>query len=92
MVFVISMNNPIFGLFQMIIGPFLTSGDLESNILEVFSSWHLGMEEDPSWEKSVINQVPNLFSMASVDASGRSGGRNLYRSILLNHSRPISAT
>ena len=81
MVFVISMNNPIFCLFQMIIGPFLTSGDLESNILEVFSSWHLGMEEDPSWEKSVINQVPNLFSMASVDASGRSGGRNLYRLI-----------
>jgi hypothetical protein len=40
----------------MIIGPFLTSSDLEENILDVFSSWHLGMEDDPSWAKAVIDQ------------------------------------
>ena len=68
-------------LQQMILGPFLTNGDMESNIHEVFTSWHLGMEEDPSWQRSVINQVPNLYTMASVDASGRSGGRHLYRLI-----------
>ena len=63
----------------MIIGPFVSSGEIEENILDVYSSWHLGMEEDPAWQKAVLNQVPNLFTMASVDATGRSGGRHLYR-------------
>ena len=68
----------------MIIGPFLTSGDIEENIREVYSSWHLGMEDDPTWQKAVLSHVPNLFTMASVDATGRSGGRHLYRFLKQN--------
>ena len=63
----------------MILGPFLTYGEIEENIREVFTSWHVGMEEDPAWQKAVLSQVPNLFTMGSVDATGRSGGRHLYR-------------
>jgi hypothetical protein len=63
----------------MIIGPFSTSGNIEENILDVHTNWHLGMEDDPSWPKAILSQVPNLFTMASVDATGRSGGRHLYR-------------
>ena len=63
----------------MIIGAFSTSGETEENINEVHTSWHLGMEDEPSWQKAILSQVPNLFTVASVDSTGRSGGRHLYR-------------
>jgi hypothetical protein len=62
----------------MTIGPFLTLSDTDDNIRDVYTNWHLSVEEDVSWREAVLREVPNLFSM-SVEQNGRSAGRSLYR-------------
>ena len=59
--------------------------DLQEALAEIDSNWYLGLESDVEWQKCVLEEKPNLFSVGSADRSGH-GARQLYRSHLLTLS------
>jgi hypothetical protein len=56
----------------------VTSTDLEDNLRDIDENWHLGQEDTLLWANAIRNEVPNLFTVTSVDSTSvRGGGRRL---------------
>lgn len=67
------------------LGEYSTLSEYEEELIELDTNWHLGLEEDPSWQQAVLQEKSHLFSVTSSEFLGGVGGgfRSVYKSRLL---------
>ena len=50
-------------LDQVLMGEATTPGEFEEYLVEFDRDWYIGLEKEEDWKSSVLNSVPNLFSL-----------------------------
>jgi hypothetical protein len=50
-------------LDQTLMGEATTPEEVEEYLTEFDSDWYIGLEKEEEWKSSVLNSVPNLFSL-----------------------------
>lgn len=50
-------------LDQVLMGEATTPAEFEEYLTEFDRDWYIGLEKEEEWKTSVLNSVPNLFSL-----------------------------
>lgn len=50
-------------LDQTLMGEATTPEEIQEYLTEFDSDWYIGLEKEEEWKSSVLNSVPNLFSL-----------------------------
>lgn len=50
-------------LDQVLMGEATTPAEFEDYLTEFDRDWYIGLEKEEEWKTSVLNSVPNLFSL-----------------------------
>ncbi|XP_061168054.1 pecanex-like protein 4 [Saccostrea echinata] len=64
-------------LDQTLMGEATTPGEFEEYLMEFDKDWYIGLEKEEEWKSSVLNSVPNLFSLGHNKAQGTYSSRLL---------------
>ena len=73
-------------LDQVLMGEATTPGEFEEYLVEFDRDWYIGLEKEEDWKSSVLNSVPNLFSLGHNKAQviTKSTGENINISLSLH--------